>query len=526
MAFPRSVQAPPDFVYLNASVVNSTPSEASGTIGFLDTSHFTLPVLQGMSYPRVGWRIILFAPDGTEVDVTPTLVQAIIPTAVPVWSALVQYPTGSVVQTGFLGYIAIAPSLGQNPAVSPLFWQRYNPPYPGPPYPILVTITMSQPAPGLVAGSYAYVAAAGQVPLPFAYVENRNQDIVAVADDYVVSCESFRLPINLIPLFTAPVGSGRYLGTLILATPADGQFPDQVVALPDNAAFTPPAVYEYDTVVRAVNAAFSLAFTNAEAAGAALGQGPPQIVLNSVTGLFSLYAPQGVYQPDDPAGTEIYFTGDLYNLFNSLPGLLNGDTELANNVGMYKLLVENQGTNSFFAVNPQTANNMGLVPGPYWQMTQETSSLAIIDQFESIVITTALPTVQENLPGANDTNGLGLTLDPSLFSIPGNTNLRPVLLDIAIPRQASGQRVPSPFVFNANGENQARRFVSLGSKEPIRNLSTYAYAQDRQFNLFPILISPNDFGSVKSQLRSKRSLSIYMPEQPPVNVRRVPPGSY
>lgn len=486
----------PDFVYINAQVVNSRPQVVSGLViqpsgtSLPPTNQFYVQVLPGMTWPRIGWTVDLRDNlAGSRITNTPpytpsnpatfvTLVQALDPvTHVPVPVPMPPAPDSPV-----------------------------------PPLPSYALITMSLPWVTDPTEDWAsiFLAGATNAAIPFSYIEQRQNDVVRVAEDYVVSVESFRLPTTLIPLFPCPT-TGLYLGTMRFMSISSGPvFTKSVVVAPDNLAVTPFGVYFYQTVLNGVNAALNSLYQLTT-----LSTGPPQILLDETSGLFSLYAPQGQYVPDTSASYTIQMSPGLYYLFNSLPATVVAGSG-ANEVTQYNLTVINEGDNAYIAEG-KTSTGGGLPAGNYWQMSQQTTSLAEWSQFESIVVTSALPTHPENLPGAASTVA-GESLDPSRASNPGNTNLRQTLIDW---QPNSGERGfdRSPAVY-ARGLVGLNRYVALTSKAPIRDLTVYAWWQDRRLRLYPLLIPNDEYGSVKLQLRSKRSLGIYKAANVPTDVYR------
>jgi hypothetical protein len=508
MAFPRSVPFGSDFLYINAQIVNPGQQAASGRVAATPAGdpapgpdQFYFTVQPGMAFPAVGWS----------VDLTNAI------TGAPITSS-----PGTVVVD--LDPPALYPS---QPAPPPSPLPPGPPPPPLPPplqLPQTVLVTMNVALPTVVGGTYALLQSpglnSGNGSIPFLFVENRIEDILPVPDDYVCAVESFRAPLTHVPLFFVPksaVLTGLFIGRLTITVGAN-TFTTDVNVVPDN-PLAPGgngmgAVYQYKTIVDAVNSALGRVATLA-------GVAAPRLLLDYTTGLFTLAFPQGVYQPDAAGGASLFFDSQLYNLFNTLPAvyqLTQGNTP--NSVFAWKMQSSNTGTNGYLAP-AVTDTGGGLTPGSYWIMQQQVSSQEIINQMDSIVITSALPSQLENMPGAESlTGGRGLFLDPAFMSNPGNTNLRPTLLEWAIPTRPTGQGQPSPLVFNATDET--RRYVSLGGKQPVRNLSVFMYLQDRRLNLYLLPIPENDYGFCKVQIRSKRSLAIYKAEEPPVNVRRIP----
>jgi hypothetical protein len=427
----------------------------------------------GQTWPTVGWQVVIIN-NNTGLPLTP------LPPAPPT----------------LVTAVAIYPSLVPTTAAPML--------------PATALITMSAAVVTAPATDFAFVFDPGRAntALPFEYVEQRISDIVKVTEDYVVSVESFRLPTTLVPIFPAPP-LGVYLGTVSLISFAAGTtFFAPVLVLPDNVNVVPTGVFFYQTVVNAVNLALATVWLNISGITP-----PPQILFDETAGLFSLYAIQGIFSPEIVPGRAIRFSPNLYYLFNSLPAIVTTGTNAnRNDPTWYNLQVFNQGDNAYIAPGPLVTGG-GLAVGNYWKMTQQTPSLAEWSQFESIVITSALPTQPENLPGSQQTQA-GAELDPSRFSLPGQTNLRQTLFEW----QAQSNPIPfsrNPAVFAAGSPNEGRRFVTLNSKGPLRDLNVYVWWQDRRLNLYPLLVPNDEYGNVKIQLRSKRSLGIYPPQQIP-----------
>lgn len=344
------------------------------------------------------------------------------------------------------------------------------------------------------------------VAIPFSYTEQRNNPILGNAIDYEVCVEQFRFPTLLIPIMVCP-DAGRNLGYVtIYKLSTDSTFTATVEVSPDNTAIVPTGVYQISTVVTAVNLALAQVWLFASPGGV----GPPQIVYDQVTGLFSLYAPQGAYYPDN-AFNLLIFSGSLYKLFNSIPAqslsIVLPDQQPPNIYGPQAIQVRNEGTNAYVAPGP-TVTGGGLAAGTYWIMSQTSISLTEWDDFASIVITSSLPVAAELLAGVSNDEYLGPVNSFNPYQVTGGSSTRPVLYEHIFSRpmaNATDFRKPAIFVAGSDGGSSGggggRRYLRLNSNQPLTQQSYFAYWQDKRSNLFPLLIADDDYGSVKMQFR-------------------------
>jgi hypothetical protein len=378
-------------------------------------------------------------------------------------------------------------------------------------------VTVATPIVGIVNGvaEFLFPGSAGtDQAIPFVYTEQRNTNILESAGKYEVCVEQFRFPTVLIPLMVCPI-AGRTLGYVSIFTITSvgpplvsRQTKQAVVVFPDNTDIIPVGVYYPQTLIDAVNGALLLAWTAIGSPGVA----PPSLNLGVVSGLISLYAPQGIYFPDNvTAGTYyIQFSGLLYKLFNSLPAYpVNTMTPLPENTYGSKILrIENTGRNAYVAPGPLVSGG-GLPAGIYWIMTQSSVSLNEWDDFFSIVILSSLPTAGELLPGVPPNEFAGPLDLP--YTVDGNSNTRNTLYEWLYQPPASGGggttvfRNPAVFVAAGDGNAGGRRYLQLQSNQPLAQQSYFVYWQDKRYVLYPLLLAVNDYGVIKVQFRKTES---------------------
>lgn len=381
------------------------------------------------------------------------------------------------------------------------------------PNPYYVTLNAAPPFVGPVT-AYIYTPGLTDLAIPFRYVEQRNAPLLLSAGDYDVCVEQFRFPTWLIPLMVcAPINpatglGGRLLGYISMGLYSGafiaGVFTTTVQVVPDNIAVVPTGVFYPSTVIRALNTALASIW----ALNGSPGGVPPVFVLDEVSGLISLYAPQGYYFPDQPAGGyAIELSGGLYKLLNSLPAFSGAvsNSVPANIYYPQILTVENLGTNAFVSTGPHMTGG-GLAAGNYWQMQQTSVSLNEWDDFSSIVITSSLPTNAELLPGVSDTEFLGPIL--TSYIVNGGNAQRNTLYEWLYQRPiatSTAFREPAVYTASGSGSEGGRRFIQLLSNQPLQQQSYYAFWQDKRFNLFPLLLGVDDYGMIKTCFRKRNA---------------------
>jgi hypothetical protein len=306
--------------------------------------------------------------------------------------------------------------------------------------------------------------------MPARYSETRVQPIIEDPSRYEMAVVRFSVPMLNMPILFFRDG-----------TAANGWTPDQayyvtlsfdgydaqqqLVWLPNtNGAmlYGKPDVWHYNEMLGFLNTALAAAFVDLKAnKPLAPPTQAPFVTFDQDAGLFTLWAEQ-LYDSDGPPTATIYFNSELFRLFSTLQIIGNFDEERKENI----ILVRNRN------------NNSGVHLGqPYYQMTQESSTLSLWGDLRSLQFqTSSIPVNPEYLPG--QTNQVRRVI----------TDFEPI--DEA-PSRSSVQYYPQGPL----------RYYSLNASTPLRQIDLDVVWIDRFSNTYPVYINREDQLTVKIAFR-------------------------
>lgn len=318
----------------------------------------------------------------------------------------------------------------------------------------------------------------------------RSTVIVENPSNYYMSVIRFFIPLQELPIFI-------FLDNTYSVTISNGvlDFQTFLIFVPDfTTNISPPQpppfnryVYSYEQFLTSINNALSTSFIASGLPGVA-----PYMIYNPVTQLISLIAPASFHNAgfnDQNQPIKVWFNTSLYTFFGNFNKLFNGYPPSPVNIN---------GKNFNIIIKP-TGENEIIIPASFGgplaglQMTQEYFALSNWNDFRSLVITTtSIPIRAEIIPsGLISGNGNGS---------PGTqVGYRPILTDFEL-------------IFNQAGDTQSfaqyfppgeYRLVDLLGSTPLKNIDLQFWFQNRNLELFPILIGPLKSLDIKMIFRKK-----------------------
>jgi len=321
--------------------------------------------------------------------------------------------------------------------------------------------------------------------------------IVTNPMDYYLSVVRFNIPATNIPIFffldneysvTLQTVDGLQTSQIFLTYIANSPgipFPGQ------------QPVYSYQTFVDSLNNAFAAAFAAVVALGAINATSPPYVTFNAETQLCSVNVPFLGYRANlqttappvatnGPKDLRIFMNYPLHSFFESLQVIDRGS--LQPNGTDVEIIVEDTGDNILItapsAVNGIHYSNARMPSvGGYYTMEQEWNSLFLWNDFSNIIIqSVGIPIRNELLP-----------------NIDGQLNTFPICTDFSA-NITSGTDARQAIQYSPQGEY---RMIDLMSNVPLTTFQLNLYWSDHSSNLYPILLSPNEYVNIKLMFRRK-----------------------
>jgi hypothetical protein len=343
------------------------------------------------------------------------------------------------------------------------------------------------------------------------FTDNRNDYILQNPQAFHFSVIQFTIDGMGIPIFIWPIVAGT-------TNVPDNTFFTVSLSLLGNAPRTAPLIYtnfsslpntpdnlpwifSYQHMVDIINAAYITAY-NALVVQvtapvlAALGiTMAPYMTYSTITGQFTMNFQAGyAFDPTVPSTTvRVFMNGRLYGFFDNFETLFNGYTAGGNdNPLAFQFIVKNDGNNRIILDYPGSVT-MSTDPG--WAMRQETNTLSLWNDAASIVFTSGLiPVNQELLTPANV--GWG--------QAPVSTNqFKNILIEFDIfaddtvsnPTRSIIQYIPT-------GEY---RLVDLKTNTPIRALDIQVFWKSRDQTYYPLAVPPHSSFQMKMMFRKKEN---------------------
>jgi hypothetical protein len=339
------------------------------------------------------------------------------------------------------------------------------------------------------------------------YRETRNVPIIDDPSQYYLTCVRFSLPTSTVPLLVVPVQpypntdptktiysvtlsyGGKTAQQYVSWTPNEKVYSTPVapvVALSSSAPFTNAndSYYycrSYVHMMNLVNTALQAAYAAlANQIALPVGASAPYLTYDAATKLFSINAPKAAYDVTNANYIALYFNNDLYTLFGALNSVVvNNNNE---NEDDRQILLRDQKNNTDAA---------GMI-----KFAQEFSTLACWSGFKSLVITTGtIPIVSEGIPTAQD----------YYSNTNVNANGQPTFLNIVSDYDAlfddiGGADFVNAFQYTAQSEY---RLIDMIGTQPLTTFDIQCWWQDGFGGLHPLLIAPNESGTLKFLFRKK-----------------------
>lgn len=377
-----------------------------------------------------------------------------------------------------------------------------------------------------------------QQPVIFNFIEVRNQPYLYCPENYFMSIVRFSLQTPSLPKFIPTVLLGQsdpnklvYAITLTntYTPPAGSNVPQfsgnvsaNVIYVPyDLSQPTPKApttvqdfsssyyyIYSYQEWILMINTAFETAITALKTAYAtwnttntvaitawnATPANANNLIPTTLTATapfmeFDPYALNAIlngdnvwYNSNNNANTRIniYFNNAMYSLYNTFPST----TTLLNGVYSNLMLM-----NSFNGFNLFTTSTL-----TYLQAFQEASTAVLLNPVSSVVFTTGLLPVNNELVSVPKSNTVG-----GVSSGSGSSNIAPIITDFQVPFSALDQYIPN-IQYTPSSEY---RLVDMTGTSPLSAIQISVYWKDYYGNLIPFYLDAGCAGNIKIMFRRK-----------------------
>jgi len=374
-----------------------------------------------------------------------------------------------------------------------------------------------------------------QKPVIFNFIEARNQPYLYCPENYFMSIVRFSLQTPSLPKFIPTVKLGQndpnvlvYAITLYYRYVAPGgNVPDFIGSITSNVQYVPfdesqpipdaPItkqdfssyyyyIYSYQEWILMINTCFQNAFNNLQVAYAnwatanivnivawnnTFPNNAIPTTLNA-TAPFMEFDPQALnavlngdnqwYNASNTANKriDIFFNNALYQLYHTFPST----TTLFNGVYTNKMLM-----NSFNNFNLFTTTSI-----TYLQAYQEASTAVLLNPISSIVFTTGLLPVNNELISVPKSNIIG-----GVSSGSGAANIAPIITDFQVPFSALDQYIPN-IQYTPSSEY---RLVDMSGTSPLSAIQISVYWKDYYGNLNPFYLNAGCAGNIKIMFRRK-----------------------
>ena len=325
-------------------------------------------------------------------------------------------------------------------------------------------------------------------PISALLFENRTYPLIMDPSKYHLSIVRFLVPTSYLPIFIWPtVGNNlpnnNYYSVTIRRAGVDYQV--FLTYVPQNNLTSVNSdylfVYAYQQFIDAINVALKAAFIAAGGTATI----PPYLIFDATTGLISIigeYAYANLL-----AQYEIYMNGPLYQFFDNFNVKKFGYNQLNGKDNL--IYIQNNGNNDFQSHAPtyleSTVNDSYI-------MTQEYNALYNWNEVRSLVF------VSNSLPIANESINVQT---PS--NMQTSSSYRKILTDYDLNIQSglSNNTLRSYVQYSPPGEY---RLISMNTDQPIYKVDVQIFFETSNQVLYPLLINPNEYISIKMLFRSKK----------------------
>lgn len=328
-------------------------------------------------------------------------------------------------------------------------------------------------------------------PRPATIYDQREKNVVDVADEYELSIVRFSIPMNLVPILIAPSFINVYSVCLTFGVLNYQKFVPYTSVSSNGLYGTNQVYYNYQDFLDDVNTALADAFFDLKTAnpGCVCTQ-PPSFFYDPNTQRINMYV-ESTYIDGTVNGATIFMNSILFNLFQAYSAQYFAAPQAAGKDVRFRILASN--TTAITNVLPRLGYPLYISTLPVANLVQVQQSFSAISNFtsiRSIIITSGqLPTMPEYLPNvATYDQGSNVS-----------TNNKPIVSDFEIPSMAP-ENTRDIAVYLPTAEY---RMISLLGNMPVTKIDLQAYFTDINGNFYPLFLDVNQTFSVKLLFRRK-----------------------
>ena len=382
-------------------------------------------------------------------------------------------------------------------------------------HPDATYITIPNPNPPLTAITYV----PNGDPVASDYGVTKTEPILLNCSEYYCSVIRFTIPLDQVPLLICPIvpnQANSNLTPLIIGIQngldniPGSYFSSNLIYFADNNFPPPPQnqpvqvitpyyfINSYQILVNMINTALATSYVVSGLAAANPGLLPPYFEYNPVTDLFSLIVPAFLTgQIAPPPGFPRIYMNDALATFLFSFVLKSNVTNESSNIhpfgNDYFFILERSISYQFYppgvTVPATTAPPNLPAISLYYKYTQEYS---IIEYWTSlrkiIIISNTIPVKNEYVPATNNVNNAGISDQSGVnVSYPILTDFVPNISSTAGDSRSIAYYVPQ----------SQYRLVDLISTNPLQKIDIRIFWQDREGNLYPLLLSLFQQASLK-----------------------------
>ncbi len=371
----------------------------------------------------------------------------------------------------------------------------------------------------------------GDAPTVSDYGVTKTEPLLHNCSEYYCSVIRFTIPLDQVPLLICPIVPNQVallglpnvnplLTPLIIGIqygppnlPASF-FSDNLLYIPEN-DFPPPLqnqptqvispfyyIFAYQTLVTMINNALLIVYTNSGLAGLFPNFVAPYVEFDPISGLFSLVVPNFFTTLIAPATSipKIYFNIELETFLSSFNVFLNFPPAIHPFGDTFTFVLTPSLHNQFYppgVVIPTPTSPIGvgaLPPAPsfYYRYTQEYSVLEYWTSLRKILIfSNTIPVKNEYVPATNNL-ATAIAINPTNDS--GVNVSYPILTDFVpnISFLAGESRSIAYYV-----PTSQYRLIDMISTNPLQKIDIRIFWEDRDGNLYPLLLSIFQQASLK-----------------------------
>lgn len=356
-------------------------------------------------------------------------------------------------------------------------------------------------------------------PVVAEYEVTKTETILSNCSEYYCAVIRFTIPLDEVPLLICPIVPNQpnpVLTTFIIGiqygdpTLPGSFFSQQVTYNPQN-NFPAPIqnqptqvitpfyfIYSYQNILEMFNVALSLAYIASGLSVLFPGYLAPYFQFNTGTGLFSLTVPSFFTTLTAPAlfipriyaniaSTTFFFSFDLFSNVSNISSNINP-------LGNDFYFITNPNENNKAYINGVTIPPTTIPPALpaqsfYYEYTQEYSVIEYWTSLRKIIIlSNSIPGKNEYVPATNNVNNFGISDNSGVnVSYPILTDFVPNISPTAGDSRSIAYYVPQ----------SQYRLVDLISTNPLQKIDIRIFWQDRDGNLYPLLLSLYQQASIK-----------------------------